>query len=898
MKLFNLKRQSDAKNTNFRMYKAGRKWVFGSLLTLGLLGGIGMSQVLPVSNPVVRAEETAQGKTKSSDTLVPGGSLALQQRVNIDQTTAKDYFSLRRTTLNIKDPTIETLDDKGNVTILNSYNQNANVVMNNQFDMTSPVALSGSFKVGSAQGITIDNNGGVHPVTDQSQLQVPGDGLGIIMANVDPSKIADGTTGNGDANMGIVGLPKESQPLFIGWDMFGNATPVQGQTYQNSSKNANGSYALAQLNTFSLNDAGTGIQANEPGAALHSSFGSERPNILAGAVVDWAFKWTPATEQNDATSVTGTMTYTLTKRDDDSSLGSISYTKALPKAVAIAMHMSSGWSFSDTSVAMTGGAFNAARGSLTVNYLNGESQMDSTTVEGNIGDSYAFDGVTTDPAADHTFIAPKVEGKVPLYSQADSDNPTVPGYFADADQIANVGYINDPGPAKEAGPAAKTDVAGNYDALQKAITDAHLTEEQLQSPTFVKAAEEAKDANDKLPGIVDGLLTQLEEAEKAAQDAVNVVPATNESKKALEEASNTIGGIEQAIKKAQDDANAKIKAAWDELQKLTNQGNGGNGGNTGNGGSTSTNPGDDGNNNNSGNGNNTNGDVLYNTIATIVQQEGQTAVYDKANGNIIGQRLLVGTDWRAFRQYTDDKGLTWYNLGGDQWIKGTGVILDARLGSYKKLQTVGTVKKNTTATVYSLPGTTGKATGQKLTEFTAWKVFATVVTADGQHWYQVGTNQWVKAADVDLHTIEPFQDVVVIDYVPGYGVNVWKTALGNQATGQRLQTGSSWKVFAKSTDAYGNVFYNLGGDQWINKAYTKQALSAAGQAIHKNTTTINVTSGQTVKTWAAPGSSVVAATLTKTTKVRVLSIKTVANIQWYQVGEKQWIEATHTTGVK
>ncbi|MHA3065298.1 SLAP domain-containing protein [Lacticaseibacillus saniviri] len=884
MKLLNLKRQSGAKNTNFRMYKAGRKWVFGSLLTLGLLGGIGMSQVLPVSNPVVRAETMAPGKVKSSDTLVPGGSLALQQKVNIDQNTAKDYFSLIRTTLNSLETTTAPLDNSGAITILNSYNQNANVVMNNQFDMSDTVDLSGTFVVGKSNGVTSDSGA---PALEKD-YQAPGDGLGIILANVDPSQIALGTPGNGDKNMGIVGLPKESKPLFIGWDMFGNKTAVSGQEYtDNKRQNTNGSFALAQLNTFSLNSDGTGIVANEPGNALEGNFEAGTPDFLAGQTVQWSFNWTPATGTTAATDpVQGEMTYTIKMGSEK--IGQIKYGTTVPKSMAIAMHMSSGWAYSNTDISMTGGTFKAAQGNLTVNYMNSgttnaPSDLASTEITGNIGDGYAFDGVTTDPVADHTFIAPTVAGKIPLYSQDKLE------YFTKAPQTANVGYISNPALVEKAGTDAEKEVADRYAALNNAITNAHLTDEQMKDPTFVDAKAIADAAAGGFPKVIGDLVDKLKAAEDAAQVAVN-----KGSEADVKAASDAIDKIKDEIATAQKDADEKIQAAWDALKNLTNQGNGGNTGN----GVGGTNPGDDGNNNNNGNGNNTNGDPLYNTIATIVQQEGQTALYDRANGNIIGQRLLVGTDWRAFRQYTDGKGMTWYNLGGDQWIKGTGVILDARLGSYKKLQTVGTVKKNTTATVYSLPGTMGKATGQKLTEFTAWKVFATVVTADGQRWYQVGTNQWVKAADVDLHTIEPFQDVVVIDYAPGYGVNVWSTPLGNQATGQRLQTGSTWKVFAKSTDAYGNVFYNLGGNQWINKVYTKQALSAAGQAIHKNTTTINVPSGQNVKTWTAPGSKVAAATLIKTTKVRVLSIKKLNNVQWYQVGEKQWIEATHTNGVK
>ncbi|MHA3065296.1 KxYKxGKxW signal peptide domain-containing protein [Lacticaseibacillus saniviri] len=227
MRLLNLRRQNGAKNTNFKMYKAGRKWVFGSLLAFAVVGGLGLSQVVTANESVVRAEETTP--TDGNAQLVkPDGTVSLESGVTITGDNAKDYFSLIRTTLGSSSTqTPVPLDGSGNVQILNGPSQNANVVMTNKFDMTTPVNLSGSSKIGpakeSSNGSTEDPN-----ATKQST----GDGLGIILANVDPQLISSGTPGDGDTNMGIVGMhsgdgensqlldPTVTQPLFIGWDMF------------------------------------------------------------------------------------------------------------------------------------------------------------------------------------------------------------------------------------------------------------------------------------------------------------------------------------------------------------------------------------------------------------------------------------------------------------------------------------------------------------------------------------------------------------------------------------------------------------------------------------------------------------------------------------------------------
>ncbi|HAY53636.1 MAG TPA: hypothetical protein DCY46_06630 [Lactobacillus sp.] len=55
------------------------------------------------------------------------------------------------------------------------------------------------------------------------------------------------------------------------------------------------------------------------------------------------------------------------------------------------------------------------------------------------------------------------------------------------------------------------------------------------------------------------------------------------------------------------------------------------------------------------------------------------------------------------------------------------------------------VKANTSARVYQAPNQRG--TSRQLAAGTAWRV--NQVAAQGnQLWYQVGTNQWINAADV------------------------------------------------------------------------------------------------------------------------------------------------------
>jgi|GEM_PF-5934436 len=69
----------------------------------------------------------------------------------------------------------------------------------------------------------------------------------------------------------------------------------------------------------------------------------------------------------------------------------------------------------------------------------------------------------------------------------------------------------------------------------------------------------------------------------------------------------------------------------------------------------------------------------------------------------------------------------------------------------------------------------------------------------------------------------PVASVAVVNYVPGYGIALW-TKPGQQFTGRYLAHGSQWRVF-KSTRVNGKIWYNLGGNQWIDGGFTRLTTS-------------------------------------------------------------------------
>lgn len=73
-------------------------------------------------------------------------------------------------------------------------------------------------------------------------------------------------------------------------------------------------------------------------------------------------------------------------------------------------------------------------------------------------------------------------------------------------------------------------------------------------------------------------------------------------------------------------------------------------------------------------------------------------------------------------------------------------------------------------------------------------------------------------SDQDKTEITDFKAIGYVDYVPGYGINVWDAPKG-QATGQKLPDNSAWKISHKAVLADGQVWYQVGKNQWVDGQY-------------------------------------------------------------------------------
>ncbi|WP_297818848.1 L,D-transpeptidase [uncultured Lactobacillus sp.] len=155
-----------------------------------------------------------------------------------------------------------------------------------------------------------------------------------------------------------------------------------------------------------------------------------------------------------------------------------------------------------------------------------------------------------------------------------------------------------------------------------------------------------------------------------------------------------------------------------------------------------------------------------------------------------------------------------------------------------------------------------KLTGNYLANNSNWKSFKVATLADKSQWYNLGGNQWVdgkyilnssskveqKPSEVNNSVnnnwkVANSQGVVKITYSGRGKVAIWNNYDHGHVTGNYLSPATNWKFFKEAVPVNGEVWYNLGGNQWISSKYTNlQKVAKNGQII--TTATVNKTSHQ------------------------------------------------------
>ncbi len=132
----------------------------------------------------------------------------------------------------------------------------------------------------------------------------------------------------------------------------------------------------------------------------------------------------------------------------------------------------------------------------------------------------------------------------------------------------------------------------------------------------------------------------------------------------------------------------------------------------------------------------------------------------------------------------------------------------------------------------------GMPVGQPLPQDIIIKAFQRVATKDGQFWYEIGADQWIKYEK--MHVVDdPFnnnQDIpsrlenqltvlrlnnikATVDYIPGKSVDVYDAPYGNQVN--KIDDGQEVTLTKRLSDSDELTWYEIGPKQFISGNYVK-----------------------------------------------------------------------------
>lgn len=177
----------------------------------------------------------------------------------------------------------------------------------------------------------------------------------------------------------------------------------------------------------------------------------------------------------------------------------------------------------------------------------------------------------------------------------------------------------------------------------------------------------------------------------------------------------------------------------------------------------------------------TNPPVNIADTAIIINNSG-SVVYRLPNLKTATNRVLpYQSSWITTKYVMDNSGNKFYFVGNDCYIKATDVSLKSTQsgGDYTKDKVVAypdiiNITANPGAKVYD---DKHNLLAVSLSNRTNWKIDQKSTHADGSIWYRVATNQWVSANDVEVkgsNYVTSVTGMAKINYIPGYGVNVYK----------------------------------------------------------------------------------------------------------------------------
>lgn len=211
----------------------------------------------------------------------------------------------------------------------------------------------------------------------------------------------------------------------------------------------------------------------------------------------------------------------------------------------------------------------------------------------------------------------------------------------------------------------------------------------------------------------------------------------------------------------------------------------------------------------------------------IVTGDTGAIVYGAANTKSPTSKILpYSSEWKTTAYVTDNDGNTFFLVGSNAYVLASDVVQKSKISANDEYLNDVTVDYPDVLRVITAPSaklydTKHNLLSTSLTNGTDWRTDKKSTHPDGSVWYRVSTDQWVSASDVQVlgsNYVKTVEGTVKINYIPGYGVNVYNSpAANNKFTGTRLADGTTWKVTSKQI-VDGQTWYEVSSG-WVNGKY-------------------------------------------------------------------------------
>ncbi|MFD1472238.1 glucosaminidase domain-containing protein [Companilactobacillus mishanensis] len=211
----------------------------------------------------------------------------------------------------------------------------------------------------------------------------------------------------------------------------------------------------------------------------------------------------------------------------------------------------------------------------------------------------------------------------------------------------------------------------------------------------------------------------------------------------------------------------------------------------------------------------------------VVTSDAGAVVYSAANSNSPTSKILpYSSEWKTKAYILDEKGNKFFVVGKDAYVAAADVVQKSEMpdtddSAEDVVVNYPDILRVTATPSAKLYNAKHNLLTMSLVNGTDWRTDKKSTHSDGSVWYRVSTDQWVNANDVQVlgsNYIKTVEGTVKINYIPGYGVNVYNSpAANNKFIGTRLADGTTWKVTSKQI-VDGQTWYEVPAG-WVNGKY-------------------------------------------------------------------------------